>query len=232
MYKNNVEIVVARYNEDLKWLNEYPFTEFEYTVYNKGDNENFEKRNVKKIIQLTNVGRCDHTYLHHIVENYDNLANITVFFTGSVQLSYKKHKAVTILSEIIASNYQNAYFVGSCYNNIQKYYYNFKLDTWRCSDPNNRSKNSETILKKCYLRPYGKWYTYFFKNTIVHWSSLYGIFSVDKRDIIQHPISRYQALRNTVNNYSNPEAGHYIERSWGAIFFPMNFTKKIKEEIG
>ena len=25
MFKNNVEIVVSRYNEDLSWLNEYPF---------------------------------------------------------------------------------------------------------------------------------------------------------------------------------------------------------------
>ena len=32
MYKNNVEIVVARYNENLCWLNEYPFNEFEYII--------------------------------------------------------------------------------------------------------------------------------------------------------------------------------------------------------
>jgi hypothetical protein len=26
---------------------------------------------------------------------------------------------------------------------------------------------------------------------------------------------------------SNPEVGHYIERSWAAIFYPMNNTKII-----
>lgn len=80
MYKNNVEIVVARYNEDLSWINEYPFNQFEYIVYNKGDNNNFVKTNVKEIVRLPNVGRCDHTYLYHIVANYDNLSNIIVFF--------------------------------------------------------------------------------------------------------------------------------------------------------
>ena len=51
----------------------------------------------------------------------------------------------------------------------------------------------------------------------------------DKKDIIQHPVERYQTLLNTVNNHSNPEAGHYIERSWGVIFYPLVNTIKIKE---
>ena len=50
IYKNNVEIVISRYNEDLLWLNEYPFNQFEYIVYNKGDNDKFDKTNVKVII--------------------------------------------------------------------------------------------------------------------------------------------------------------------------------------
>ena len=55
MYKNNVEIVVSRYNEDLSWLNEYPFNQFEYVVYNKGDNDNFEKNNVVEIVNIENI---------------------------------------------------------------------------------------------------------------------------------------------------------------------------------
>ena len=50
---------------------------------------------------------------------------------------------------------------------------------------------------------------------------------MDKKDIIQHSIERYQLLLNTVNNHSNPEAGHYIERSWGAIFYPLIHTNKV-----
>jgi hypothetical protein len=93
MYKNNVEIVISRYNEDLSWINEYPFNQFEYIVYNKGDNDNFEKNNVKKIINLDNVGRCDHTYLYHIINNYDNLSEHTIFLPGSSNMITKYTKA-------------------------------------------------------------------------------------------------------------------------------------------
>jgi len=36
-------------------------------------------------------------------------------------------------------------------------------------------------------------------------------------------------LKNVVGLHSNPEVGHYIERSWGAIFYPLIHTVKIKE---
>jgi hypothetical protein len=44
-----------------------------------------------------------------------------------------------------------------------------------------------------------------------------------------HPVDRYITFRNIVRVHSNPESGHYIERSWGAIFFPLNYTAKILE---
>jgi hypothetical protein len=227
MFKNNVEIVVSRYNEDLSWINEYPFNQFEYIVYNKGDNDNFEKNNVKKVINLDNVGRCDHTYLYHIINNYNDLSNIVVFFTGSIKNNlYKKNIALKILNNIISSNYKNAYFIGNYHKNLKENYKNFTLDIYACSDKDNLEKNSENILDKCKIRPYGLWYNYFFGNTIAHWSILGGIFSIDKRDIIQHPVKRYKHLLFTVDKHSNPEAGHYIERSWCVIFYPLIYTIK------
>ena len=225
---DKVDIIVSRYNEDLNWTLERPFNAFQYIVYNKGDNQNFEKANVKQIINLPNVGRCDHTYLYHIVENYNQLNEILVFFPGSLNLQYKKKKAIRILNNIINSNFNNAYFIGRYHKNLKDYYKDFTLQKWKCKCPENFSKNRETKLKRCLIRPYGKWYEYFFNNSNPHWVTLGGVFSIDKRDVIQHPIIRYQRLLSTVNNHSNPEAGHYIERSWGAIFYPMYYTVKTK----
>ena len=56
MYKH-IEIVVARYNEDLNWTKEYPFNQFKYTIYNKGPNDNFTKPSMYRVFQLPNVGR-------------------------------------------------------------------------------------------------------------------------------------------------------------------------------
>jgi hypothetical protein len=227
MYKNNVEIVVSRYNEDLDWLNEYPFNQFEYIVYNKGINEHFEKLNVKNIIHLENVGKCDHTYLYHIITNYDNLSNIIVFLPGSLNNNHKKKKAIDLLNYIIRSDYKNAFFLGEYHTNLKETFRSFILNEWKTTDTNNYLINNEYILQKCKIRPYCNWYSYFFGNICAHWSTLFGIFSIDKRDIIQHPKSRYQHLIQTVNKHSNPEAGHYIERSWGAIFYPLKYTVKI-----
>lgn len=224
-----VDIIISRYNEDLEWLNEYPFSQFSYIVYNKGNNNNFCKKNVKNVVQLENVGKNDHTYLYHIVENYSKLNNILVFFPGSLNLNYKKDKAKIILINIINNNYKNAFFVGHYQKSILNSFYDFKLDNWETSDKQNLMLNNEKALQLCSIRPYNQWYKYFFGNQPAHWSTWWGIFSVDKRDIIRHPQQRYAILMNILSKHSNPEAGHYIERSWGAIFYPLIFTKKITE---
>ena len=57
-------ILVARYNEDLNWLKEEPFNQYEYVVYNKGHNEDYYKSDKFKYeIKLENVGREGHSYL-------------------------------------------------------------------------------------------------------------------------------------------------------------------------
>ncbi len=224
---DNVNVIVSRYNEDLNWMNEYPFNQFKYIIYNKGDDDNFCITNAIKVINIENIGKNDHTYLYHIVSNYYSLPNILVFFPGSLNIDYKKQKAILILNNIIQSKFKEAYFIGYYQSSIKKSFYNFKLDEWKTSDTQNFIKNNECKLQLARIRPYGLWYTYFFGNTPARWSTWWGIFSIDKRDIIQHPISRYETLIATVNKHSNPEVGHYIERSWGAIFYPLLFTKKI-----
>jgi hypothetical protein len=222
-----VDVIISRYNEDLEWINEYPFNQFQYIVYNKGVNNNFCKNNVKEIINLPNVGRCDHTYLYHIITNYNNLSNILVFFPGSIDMECKKIKATNILNYIISSQCKNAFFLGNYQNNIFETFKDFQLENWKCSHSKNSSLNDECALQLCRLRPYGKWYKYFFGNIKAKWNTYLGIFSIDKRDVIQHPKIRYELLINSLSSHSNPEAGHYVERSWGAIFYPMIYTKKI-----
>lgn len=222
-----MEIIISRFNEDLKWTTEGIFNEYKYIVYNKGDNENFEKSNVNKIINVENVGRCDHTYLYHIVTNYDNLSDITVFFPGSLDLEYKKKRANGILTRIKSSNTTYAFFAGERSINIRKNLGDFMLDNWQSSNIQNLEKNNEKSLKLSHIRPYGNWFDYYFGKIRVHFLCYWSIFSIDKRDIIQHPISRYIILVNQLNTSSNPEIGHYIERSWCAIFYPMNYTKQV-----
>ena len=219
----DMEIIISRFNEDLSWTKEGIFNEYKYTVYNKGDNDNFEKINVSKVININNVGRCDHTYLYHIVQNYNNLSNIVVFFPGSLDLSHKKEKAEKILNGI--KYYKTAIFLGEYSDNIKYKFDDFKLDNWFSSNSQNLQKNNESTLELSKIRPFGNWFKYYFGNKTVRSFCYWGVFSMDKRDIIQHNINRYIILLNQLSNSSNPEVGHFIERSWCAIFYPMKYTK-------
>jgi hypothetical protein len=72
--KKYFEIVVSRYNENIDWIKNY----IDYvTLYNKGDDL------CDNEIRLKNVGREAHTYVYHIVNNYDNLSEYTCFIQGN-----------------------------------------------------------------------------------------------------------------------------------------------------
>lgn len=225
IFPKNIDIVISRYNEDLKWTLEEPFNEFQYIVYNKGDNEEFEKTFVKQIINLKNVGRNDHTYLYHIVTNYENLNDIVVFLPGSVNMSYKKVKATELLNRLKKNNYNKAIFIATYLKKgalIE--FFNFKLDNWTASDSQNYKKNSENVLLPANIRPFGKWFLFNLGNITVNLYQWHGIFSIDKNDIIKHKKFRYERLMDQLECSSNPEVGHYIERSWPAIFYPFLHT--------
>ena len=83
----SIELVVARYLEDLSWLRNIP-PQISPRVYDKSPTGN-----------LPNVGREAHTYLHHICENYGNLADLTIFAQGKpFDHAFDFHKTLRALA--------------------------------------------------------------------------------------------------------------------------------------
>lgn len=76
--RKDIEIVIARYNKDISWSDMYKSIR---TVYEKSHNDSISNSYSDSVVAITlpNVGRESHTYLHHIVTNYDDLADITIF---------------------------------------------------------------------------------------------------------------------------------------------------------
>ena len=70
-----IELVVARYREELNWLRRVPKS-VRVTIYDKSAAPQ------PGAIALPNVGREAHTYLHHIVSRYESLSEVTVFCQG------------------------------------------------------------------------------------------------------------------------------------------------------
>lgn len=222
-----IEIVVARYNENLEWLKTEPFNKYDAIVYNKGTNEDFAKPdNVKHTVPLKNVGRESHSYLHHIVKNYDNLSDITIFLPGSNQMQHKMDASLKIIQNMEKSG--KATFVSQdTHENIKDALYDFKLDSYQSTHGENKAANPESNLKESPIRPYGKWFESTFGNILVSPVGYYGVFSVAKQDILQHPLEYYKSLESQLSTSSNPEVGHYFERSWAAVFHPMQNTNII-----
>lgn len=72
------QIVLAHYQEDISWVHS---SEIPTLIYHKG---NDLPNSPHQVIPLNNTpfGREGHTYLYHIVRNYDSLANTTFFLQG------------------------------------------------------------------------------------------------------------------------------------------------------
>ena len=210
--RNDILMVVARYNERLEWLKDEPFSKYKVLVYNKGINEDFY--NVGEVENLPNVGREGHTYLYHIVKHYDNLNDITIFFPGSLNLPHKLEKGLKTIREIEKTKQAVCVTDSTDVDSL----YDFTISNYASTSNENLSMNDESNLELASIRPFGEWSKSKFKpNAHTHFSN-HGILSVSKKDVYQRPKSFYEDLLEELSHTSNPEVGHYVERSWQPIF--------------
>lgn len=216
---NNIDLVIAYYKEDLDWLYNYKHINFRYIfIYNKGDQiiPNINRQYIE--IKLDNIGKNDHTYLYHIINNYNDLADVTIFTTGSVSLNKNIINFNIIVNQTIItlnSVFLNTYY----YNNVSKDLYNFTLDHYSSSHNNNKYDNElDNNLYLSHIRPFGLWYDTYFNNIIINNVNYGGVFSVSRQHIKQHNLDYYKNLISQFPNHKNSEIGHYFERAWIAIF--------------
>lgn len=77
------KFVFARYEEDISWLYTNPIIANNSIIYNKGkDIKDVPSSLNIKILNLSNkpeYGREGHTYLHHIINNFNNIDSYTIF---------------------------------------------------------------------------------------------------------------------------------------------------------
>jgi hypothetical protein len=226
--KRKKTIVISRYNESLEWLRKIKLPpEYSIVIYNKGNNTDFYLHpNVKRVIPLSNVGRCDHTYLYHVITDYKSLSDVVIFLPGCCNTPYKFDTMKRMLSEV-ESTEEGAFPIIQRWNNLKEDLNHFELTYWQSTTRENCVANPEHRLTPANIRPFGKWFEHFFGNRYVTVNQLWGVFSISKKDILQYPLSYYENLINEFGTSSNPEVGHYFERSWVAVFGPFRYTKFI-----
>lgn len=221
LYENQ-EIVIARYNEDLDWITQEPFNRHPIIIYNKSDNTNFTKSpNIQQVVNLPNVGREMHSYFYHIINNYDNLSDVTIFLPGSADLTGKFDRSKSVVNTV--ENTNNTTFSCTHDDNFVNNNFNFEIDNYLSTHKNNKDINKDTSMEISNIRPYGNWFNSIFsnneKNTCISFNS---IIAVSRNTILQKPKSYYETLMRQVDKHQNPEIVHYLERSWYAVFYPYD----------
>jgi hypothetical protein len=172
--RKNFEMVVARYDEDVNWCENYK--DF-VTVYNKGDDD-VSYNSIKR----ENIGHLADTILTHIIDNYDNLADVTFFTHGSW-------------------NYRADQLVRDITNKTKKRHHNFQ--DFVTTDPNalvyikRMDSPRENESWKGLSPKMGEVYKYFFNTEYPGGRYLWAcgkIMSVGKERVRKTPIDVYRRM--------------------------------------
>lgn len=185
------QLVLARYEENLDWVIENNLLN-KTKIYNKGSDLSSKFINVTK---LSNVGREAHTYLHHIIFNYDKLADFTYFCQGNpFDHSLKFVEKFNILG------INNFTYLGDFSHKIYKNYLH---------DESVYDKSLPLVASTLNL-------TSFLPNVYEFKSG--AIFAVPKKNILDRPLAYYEEAISFVDSDISPPAAHAFERLWEFIF--------------
>lgn len=209
-------LVVARYNEDVTWLDKYngKANIFLYQKIRSNGKERSLSDRYYHWESIPNKGREASTYLHYICNNYDFIEHDTVFVQGNPYDHFPDFDNV-ISNHKFEPNMNSFYWLTSNAN-----YFNFT----------NRFNNPS--IDGCEVFPVGEMFQDFFQ---MEWWDIsynpYSMFILTKHRLRQKPLSFYQRIygllmtKYTVGEQSNYKDTPYygrgawaMERLWGAVF--------------
>jgi Protein of unknown function (DUF3431) len=208
------ELVIAHFNEDLTWLSPYSSHS---TIYSKGTPPPFPPH-FHRTITLLNIGRETHTYLTHIVRNYDSLSPFTLFVQGNIHDINQGTPAHTSLplSEIVSQTTSlsdgDVLPIGLLHS----------FSDWHAIAylPGWIQRRGKT-LQRSSLTPAQFWKLIFANE---HPDSVLfvqgALFGVTRGAIRRRSRAWYEGVLRYFEELGevNPEEGHYMERFWYAVF--------------
>ncbi len=235
------DLIIALYKEkdSLSLLEKYS-REYKYRpiIYNKGGLK--IKSKIFKNIDLQNIGLHTHSYLYHIVNNYENLSEVTIFLLGSAFRDIKKAKKA---KWILRNGNDCQGFMAQHIWLSDEIEYEFELPYYDVFDYSKRwirenSKRIRTEMIRADTKPLGKWIEKH-TNQILQDKRFYRsnkcIFAANKSIIKARPLSYWENLLSLVDNQSqdvrNLEVVHFFERAWLSIFLPNPSIEKLQYDV-
>ena len=209
------QVVVARYNENIEWLKQLNVDIFDIIIYNKGSDINADFK--CNIIKLKNTGRESHTYLHHIILNYENLPE-KIIFTQATPFDHVGNNFIQDINNFEKNTPSFVYFT----KNVLKIQYeetknkfmeHGMLNGTMWINYHEITSNTFSVVEKLFG-------SFILKELNIKFGPG-AIFGVNKKDILNKNKEFYLKCLDILNNSSdliNPPEGHAFERLWFYIF--------------
>ena len=204
------EFVVAHYDENLDWIT--PIVSHTH-VYHKGIYPEPPPLKLLSWNRLPNVGRETHTYLHHIIDRYDILPEVTVFLQAD-----NSHKSCRFFTRP-PMNY--VYDVkGMTSLNVacpkarrsmewKRIHHSLK---WQNRLKTGELRRARLTFAELFKKLFG------YQNPPEVYFCPGGCFAATRDMIKKYPLDFYIKAIKYVDDHDNPEEGHYFERLWSTMF--------------
>ncbi len=215
-----VDLVVSHYRDSLEWVEPLTRPGVRVFVYDKWDGP--YRAGYPGAVKLANRGLCDHTYAHHIVTHYDDLADWTVFSPDGPHDHLPEGASMADALTPGDSLKVPRLFRGRDWNAATG---RLNWHQW-ASIPKRGGTNWKEHYESGKITPaplsFVEWMRKYigFDPNGADWPgySPGGILAVPRRAITYLPVAFYARLREQLAHAVESEVCHYCERSWTAIF--------------
>lgn len=214
----DVEVILARTLNTCDWTEPYRHRR---TIYQKGPEA------MAGVCILPDVGGYPHTYLHHIVTHYDDLAAVTLFLNDTCPQTGPENveSYIDVDEDIVFDSVQIIDLTEPDWLDRDGYFKQLAI---------SRSHIRATQMQ-CASTPFRAWFerailpyrgddTSFSEIQNAFIATTTGNFCVHRSVIHDKPVEFYQSLLNWVSGHRNPEWSNYVDHSWMYIFAPLHVT--------
>jgi hypothetical protein len=246
---NEVSLVVARYMEDIQWVLAYNDIAIVYNKSSSSDSNEKKKEldiSFKNVVKLPNVGREGHTYLSHMIINYDNIISQRTIFVQASPFEHNptilfgidnhdKHEEVQPLGlqylfetnvpphEVldkykVKTDYGLEYLILHCSTDLFTEEYSTEFPISFLFDTQRERYSRDRPLVECFFNRAA--FTPVKKNVGSNIRFCFcGLFSVTKNKILKYDRDAYGRLNDLLlKDFDNRIDGYILEKSWLHIF--------------
>ncbi len=212
----SVDLVVSCYADSLEWL--APLRPSRIFLYDKGPVGRLAGLDY---ITLPNFGKCDETYLTHIVTLYDDLADWTVF---TVDAPFDRMHEVSMADCLTPGEHLRVprLWKGRDWDPVTGRLNWHQWGSIRDRNGTNWKDRYESGIIAPAVLSFVEWMRKYIGHdpNSADWPGYApgGIMGVPRRAITYLPKAFYERLRDQLSHDVEPEAGHFCERAWTAIF--------------